>query len=398
MKVARLGGIADFIRGITFKPDDVVPLDTPGSVACLRTKNVQSELDLSDVWAVSSTFVKRNDRYAQEGDLVMSTANSWNLVGKVSWVPILPRKTTVGGFVSLVRPKREVVDPRYFYRWISWDKTQALLRSCARQTTNISNLSISQAEALEIPLPRLDEQKRIAAILDQADALRRLRTRALDHLNALGQAIFHQMFGDVDANANNWPTALLETLVHSDDRINYGVVQPGDHDPNGVPIIRAGDLTSLMVDLGRVKRISRDIDQEYSRSRLKGGEILIGCVGSIGTTLIAPKEYQGANIARAVARVPVDPSLCNPVYLNTFLRTAAVRNYFLKEVRLVAQPTLNIKQIKETAILLAPRELQDSFAERIGAVESAQAVVKLTASASDALFTSLQHRAFRGEL
>lgn len=313
----------------------------------------------------------------------------------VGRVGLLGIEATTNQAVCHIVPDAGVADTRYIYHFMHSHADEFIRRGVGGAQPNISQGMVKETR---VPLPPLHEQKRIAAILDQADALRRLRTRALDRLNALGQAIFHEMFGDVIANANDWPVALLETLVHRDDRINYGVVQPGDHDPNGVPIIRAGDLTSLIVDLGSVKRISRDIDQEYSRSRLKGGEILIGCVGSIGATLIAPKEYQGANIARAVARVPVDPSLCNPVYLNAFLRTAAVRNYFLKEVRLVAQPTLNIKQIKETAILLAPRELQDSFAERLGTVESAQAGVRLAANTSDALFTSLQHRAFQGEL
>lgn len=89
MRSARLGDVASFIRGITFKPDDVIPLNTPGSIACLRTKNVQSELDLTDVWAVPASFVKGEDRITREGDMVMSTANSWNLVGKVSWIPKL---------------------------------------------------------------------------------------------------------------------------------------------------------------------------------------------------------------------------------------------------------------------------------------------------------------------
>ena len=85
-----LGDVASFIRGITFKPDDVVPVGSNGSVACMRTKNVQSELELSDVWGISDTFVKREDQYLAGGDLLVSSANSWNLVGKCCWVPVLP--------------------------------------------------------------------------------------------------------------------------------------------------------------------------------------------------------------------------------------------------------------------------------------------------------------------
>ena len=186
MKRVPLGDVAAFIRGITFKPDDVVPLGTKGSVACLRTKNVQEQLDLSDVWAVSRSFVKKAERFVQEGDIVVSTANSWNLVGKCSWIPKLDHEATAGGFVCLLRSRPHALYPRFLYHWMILDKIQARLRACARQTTNISNLNIEQAEALKIPLPPLEEQKRIAAILDQADSLRRLRQRAIDRLNSLG--------------------------------------------------------------------------------------------------------------------------------------------------------------------------------------------------------------------
>jgi type I restriction enzyme S subunit len=244
----------------------------------------------------------------------------------------------------------------------------------------------------------LAEQKRIAAILDQADALRRLRTRALDRLNTLGQAIFQEMFGDGLADRSAWATAILDKIVLENDRINYGVVQPGDHDPLGVPIIRVADLASQAFNLGAVKRISREVDHSYRRSRLKGGEILIGCVGSIGTTLIAPPELKDANIARAVARVPVDPAICDPSFLNAYLRTQEVQNYFLKEVRLVAQPTLNIKQIKETPVFLPPREMQDEFSVRLKGVGALLMQAEHSGVGADFLFASLQHRAFRGEL
>jgi len=82
----------------------------------------------------------------------------------------------------------------------------------------ISNLSLGQIGSLKIPLPPLEEQRRIAGILDQADALRRLRTRALDKLNTLGQAIFHEMFGDPLADHSKDPEWTLEAL---DAHINY---------------------------------------------------------------------------------------------------------------------------------------------------------------------------------
>jgi type I restriction enzyme S subunit len=103
---ARLGDVARFVRGITFKPTDVVPLDTPGSVDCMRTKNVQAELDATDVWAVEASLVKRKDQFLISGDTLVSSANSWNLVGKCCWIPELGRPTSFGGFISVLRANR----------------------------------------------------------------------------------------------------------------------------------------------------------------------------------------------------------------------------------------------------------------------------------------------------
>jgi type I restriction enzyme, S subunit len=263
---------------------------------------------------------------------------------------------------------------------------------------NLPRLSPKSLAEFPIPLPPLEEQRRIAGILDQADELRRLRTRALDKLNALGQAIFHEMFGHRDGDIEPWEKTSLSELVLPEDRINYGVVQPGPHDPNGVPIIRVADLANPLVDFDVIKRIAPNIDAEYGRSRLKGGEVLVGCVGSIGTTVIAPPEFAGANVARAVARVPLDTSRCEPKFVAEQLRSQRVQNYFTKEVRLVAQPTLNIKQIRETEIILPPKELQVAFVERVREIERNKALHVAALAASEAMFASLQWSAFQGEI
>src|SRR5690606_36602450 len=94
MMEASLGEVAELVRGVTFKPDDVVELGDEGSDACLRTKNVHTELHLTAVWSIPRRLVKSADRFVREGDIVISTANSWNLVGKVSWIPRLEWEAT----------------------------------------------------------------------------------------------------------------------------------------------------------------------------------------------------------------------------------------------------------------------------------------------------------------
>lgn len=396
-KTAALGDVATFVRGINFKPDDVVAIGTPGTVACMRTKNVQEELDLSDVWGVPNEFVRRDEQHLQEGDLLISSANSWNLVGKCSWVPALPWPASFGGFVTVLRALPERIDPRFLYRWFSSEPVQATLRSFGQKTTNISNLNLDRCRALEIQLPPLPEQRRIAAILDQADTLRTQRRAALAQLDSLTQSLFLDMFGDPAINPNGWPWVRLDQLIRSDDSINYGVVQPGDALEEGVPLVRVGDIVDGNLHAQALKRIDPKVESAYKRSRLKGDEVLVTCVGSIGVVASASPDMKDFNIARAVARVPLSDRV-DRSFIASYLRTDHVQRYFTAELRTVSQPTLNIKQICETKVIQPPLPLQQTFATRVKAIEALKATHRAALAEADALFAALQQRAFAGGL
>src|SRR5664280_974539 len=104
--VVALGDHASFVRGVTFKPDDVRPLGEAQSVACMRTKNVQASLDLEDVWGIPAGCVRRDEQFLRDGDLLVSSANSWNLVGKCSWVGPLPWRSTFLSLIHISEPTR----------------------------------------------------------------------------------------------------------------------------------------------------------------------------------------------------------------------------------------------------------------------------------------------------
>lgn len=397
MKPVQLGDVAKFIRGITFKPDDIVELGTDGSVACLRTKNVQADLDLSDVWAVSRNFVKSDEKLTKPGDIILSTANSWNLVGKASWIPELPWPTTAGGFVSLLRANPEKVSPRYLYHWITTDEAQANLRKCARQTTNISNLNIQQAAALKIPLPPLAEQKRIATILDQADALRRLRARALEKLNTLGQAVFQEMFGNPSTNPKNWKIGTIGDLLSA---VNYGTSAKANTDGRGMPILRMGNVTyDGRLDLSDMKHIeleTRDVDKYTT----KPGDILFNRTNSkelVGKTTVI-RQAEPLAFAGYLVRARVN-SDGNPDYISAYLNSRhgkATLTGMCKNI--VGMANINAKEMQRIKIALPPRELQDQYSVRLDAIEPLRTSIETSGAKLSTLFAALQHRAFRGEL
>lgn len=312
-------------------------------------------------------------------------------IGHVA-VNLIPMATNQG-FKSLI-PKSDQVDAKYLYHWLR--VSCQYLESLGNGAT-FKEVSKAVVSRVEIPLPPIPQQRRIAAILDRTDALRAKRRKALVQLYEINQSIFFELFGDSTINLHNWPLKPLRSLVRSGDSINYGVVQPGNNCDRGVPLIRVGNLIKGRVDKSLIKRIDPRVEKNYRRSRLRGDEVLVSCVGSIGEVALADDSLSQFNIARAVARIPLGET-CDRTFVSEYLRTEFVQNYFRRELRTVSQPTLNIKQLAETLVLLPPLGLQREFANRVEVVEQLKTNQRGHLAELDALFASLAHRAFRGEL
>jgi type I restriction enzyme S subunit len=291
-------------------------------------------------------------------------------------------------------PKPDQVHAKFLYHWLRMNR--AYLESLGNGAT-FKEVSKAVVSRIEIYLPPLTEQRRIAEILDSAAALRAKRRAALAQLDTLTQSIFIDLFGNPTTNRQGFTKTQLASLVRCDDTINYGVVQPGDDLDEGVPLIRVSDLQDGKVSHTALKRIAPTIEAAYKRSRLRGDEILVSCVGSVGVVVLADESVKGFNIARAVARIPLEGTT-DRTFMAAYLKTDFVQRYFTNELRTVSQPTLNIKQLSETTVMLPPIDFQREFARRVEAVEKLKTAHRTSLTEMDALFASLQHRAFRGEL
>ncbi len=247
---------------------------------------------------------------------------------------------------------------------------------------------------IEIRLPELSEQERIAAILERADRLRRLRRYALESGDYYLPAVFDFFFGDSEKNKRRWSRVELTELIQEGDKINYGVVQPGFDLKKGVAIVRVADLENLSESIRFLIRVDPEIDEKHSASRLHGDELLVACVGSIGRVAKAFPKLKGCNIARAVARIPCDWTKINRNFLAHYLTTTPVQEFFTKETRTVSQPTLNVLQIAETPVIMPPLELQERFANLVQRFERLRAIHREALRQADHLFQTLLHRAF----
>lgn len=151
----------------------------------------------------------------------------------------------------------------------------------------------------------------------------------------------------------DWRIIALSSLTERGSRITYGVVKPGKNDPNGVLFIRGGDVYGGKILEDQLRRISEDISNEYKRTRLSGGELLISLVGYPGEVSLVPSHFAGANIARQVALVKLDADTkLSSEYICSFLRSTFGRKQLLKEALGSAQQVINLKDVSKVEVIL----------------------------------------------
>ena len=145
-----LGEVIDIVRGITFPADQKTREAAPGRIACLRTSNVQLAIEWDDLLFVDRSFMGREDQLIQHHDIVMSMANSRELVGKVALIEHVPHaEATFGGFLGVLRPRK--IEPRYAMAVLRTPYARSLLIDSSSQTTNIANVSLAKLRPLPFP-------------------------------------------------------------------------------------------------------------------------------------------------------------------------------------------------------------------------------------------------------
>jgi len=389
-----VGEIAQQVRGVSYDKSQVSNSAAPGMRPVLRAGNIQEGsllLDKDLVYVPDSCIA--HQQLLRPGDIVVAASSgSIDVVGKAAQLSE-PWEGSFGAFCKVVRPSSDRVNPRYLHHFFQSTGYRRKVSSLAAGA-NINNLKNEHIDDLLLPLPPLEEQRRIAAILDKAASLEAAQQRRTELLWRIEASLFCQMS---EKTACESKKCTLQDLTEDGDKINYGVVQPGNQVDGGIPLIRVGDLMSGGVDRSALKCIDPEIESAYARSRIKGNELLLSCVGSIGTVAEVGPADIGSNIARAVARIPVSETV-NRKWLAACLRSSTIQCYFTNELRTVSQPTLNIKQIEETEINLPPIELQNTFASKLHAVERVCKRSSFSEAQMRNMISALQSRAFSGFL
>jgi len=409
----RLGNVCEIVRGVTFPASKKLTSQAGGAVACLRTTNIQTALDWSNLIYIDPEFVSRSDQWVEVGDTMISMANSYELVGKVALVKDVPQRATFGGFIAAVRP--HVLEPEYLYLVLRSPYMQAKMRATSSQTTNIANISLGGMRPIPTPIPPKEEQSRIVAKVDELMALcdqlekqqqdRRKLQNALRQstLQALAsaesphelqeswqrlQANFGRLFseiGDVRSLRDVLFDLALRGLFLTSSRLAASE-DPASHElgplPTGWAWKTLDDLSEYITSGSRGWRTymtstgdsfirSQDIRQdslifespayvtlpervEGKRTLVRAGDVLLTITGgNVGRCAVVPELTSKAYVSQHVALIRLqDPSLSEFIHfwmINAFGGRAFLAQYIYGD-----KPGLNLSQVGSVTVPVPP--------------------------------------------
>lgn len=329
-----------------------------------------------------------NIKLVQPGAILLAMYGA--TVGRLG---ILGVPATTNQAVCHIIPAPELADTRYVFHALLAQVSRITAKGVGGAQPNISQGVIKD---LLVYLPSLVAQKRIAAILDKADALRAKRRKALEQLDALAQAIFIEMFGDPTLNPKKWDVGSIGELLES---ASYGSSAKAGAE-GSYPILRMGNITNDgKIDLGDLKYIDL-AEQEAEKYLVRAGDVLFNRTNSaelVGKSAIYRFADEVA-YAGYLVRLRVN-SKCDPEYLAAFLNTPHAKRVLRSMCKsIVGMANINAKEVQSIRIAIPPIELQKEFGKRVRAIEGKRVFLEKSRGELDALFSSLQHRAFRGEL
>ena len=295
------------------------------------------------------------------------------------------------GFKSFV-PKDDLVHPEFLFYWLRLHR--GYLESLGNGAT-FKEVSKGVISRVEINLPPVGEQRRIAAILDQAETLRTQRRTALALLDSLTQSLFLDMFGDPVANPKGLPICELQRLCT---RITDGTHQSPAWQKSGIPFLFISNIVEGQINFDTHKFISADTHAELTkRCPIEIGDVLYTTVGSYGNAAVVSTKELFA-FQRHIAHIKPDRSKLDSRFLAAMIQSPGVRQQVDKVAKGIAQKTVNLADLKGLSVFWPPLPLQQTFATRIAAIEALKATHRRALAALDALFASLQQRAFAGQL
>ncbi len=331
-------------------------------------------------------------------DLLLVSEDGANLLARTYPIAFsITGKTWVNNHAHVLRFKDRATQ-RFHEYYLNSISLEPYVSGMAQPKLNQASLN-----SIPVPSPPLAEQKRIVAILDEAFAgiatavahaeknLANARELFESHLNAV--------FEQKGEGTKRQPLLALCDVSRG---ITYGVIKLGAVVPEGVPCLRTSNVRWLRIDIDGMKRISASLSEEYKRTVLRGGEVLVNVRGTLGGVAVASSNMAGWNVSREVAVVPVDAERMLPAFLAYWIGSAAAQRWLSGVQKGVAYTGINLSDLRNLAVPVLCRDEQAEIVRNMDVFRESsvrlEAIYERKLEALAELKQSILQKAFSGEL
>ena len=338
---------------------------------------------------------KDTEKYSlQRGDIVFARTGA--TTGKSYLIKSSPEKTVFASYLIRVR-SNDKVDPIFLAHFFNTPGYWIQIHEKSRGAT-LPGVNATKLKELKIPLPPLAEQKRIAAILDKADAIRRKRQAAIKLADDFLRATFLDMFGDPVMNPRGWD--INNTLEDVCEKITDGTHHSPPITQTGIPYITAKHLKKGCLDFYAKPWFVSEEDHKaiYNRCDPRPGDVLyIKDGATTGRAAINEYDFEFSMLS-SLALIRAKKGLLTSAYLCDWLNNERTKTKLLGGVAGAAITRFTIKKIKDFRIELPPVGLQEEYSQIRKKVMLSMGNQKRAKALADMEFNSLSQKAFRGEL
>ena len=262
-------------------------------------------------------------------------------------------------------------------------------------------LTKTSLNTIKIPLPPIDQQKKIAAILDTADAYRQKTKALIDKYDELTQSLFLDMFGDPVTNPKGWER---DEMINLTTKIGSGSTPRGGkeaYQEEGISLIRSLNVYDNKFKYKNLAHINDKQAEKLKHVTVQEEDVLFNITGaSICRSTVVPMDVLPARVNQHVSILRPDHRFLNSLFLNHLLISENVKNTLLGvgSGGGAVMQAITKKQLTDLEIIRPPVELQNQFGKRIQAIEAQKAQAQASLEEADNLFNSLLQKAFKGEL
>lgn len=398
LPVAKLGSLTTLISSGSTPLGGASRYLSEGPVMFIRSQNVRMNwLDLSDVVYIDSDLHGEMKRtHVRSGDVLINITGA--SIGRVAAFDRNGTTANVNQHVCIIRPKSQELDFRYLTTLLCSPGFQENINRLQRGGTRQA-LTFDMIAGFDIPLLPLQEQRRIAAILDKADAIRRKREDGICLTEELLRSTFLEMFGDPVKNERGWGVVQVKQAGHVQlGRQRAPKYQTGKHTH---PYIRVANVFEDRIDLSDL--LSMDFDSsDFATYRLVHGDILLNEGQStelVGRPAMWRDELPECCFQNTLIRFRADPKKMEPEFaLEVFLYCLRTGQFARLSSKTSSVAHLGAARFAEMPVPLPPLKLQSLFAERRRQIHKLHEARQCQVRESNELFGSLVQRAFRGEL